>query len=41
MYVLDKNPSKEKLKRSIKGIFVGYLRETKGYRIWLKLKDLL
>lgn len=36
MYVLDKGPAKNKLSdRSLKGIFVGYLRETKGYRIWL------
>ncbi|GBP52246.1 Retrovirus-related Pol polyprotein from transposon TNT 1-94 [Eumeta japonica] len=36
VYVLDKNPAKGKLSdRSMKGIFVGYPRETKGYRIWL------
>lgn len=36
VYVLDKDPSKGKLsKRSKRGVFVGYPRETKGYRIWL------
>lgn len=36
VYVLDKNINKSKFDpRSNKGIFVGYLRETKGYRIWL------
>lgn len=36
VYVLDKDPAKGKLSdRSMKGIFIGYPRETKGYRIWL------
>ena len=36
VYVLNKDPTKDKsAERTIKGIFVGYPRETKGYRIWL------
>lgn len=36
VYVLNKDPAKGKFAdRSIKGIFVGYPRETKGYRVWL------
>lgn len=36
VYVLDKDSSKDKFDpRSNKGIFVGYPRESKGYRIWL------
>lgn len=34
--VLDKDPNKNKLSpRGIDGIFVGYPREQKGYRIWI------
>lgn len=36
VYVLDKDSTKGKFAaRAVKGIFVGYPRETKGYRIWL------
>lgn len=34
--VLDKNPSKNKLvQRSVEGIFVGYPREKRGFRVWI------
>jgi len=36
VFVLDKDPTKDKLaSRSIKGVFIGYPRETKGYRVWV------
>lgn len=36
VYVLDKIPTKDKFApRSVKGIFVGYPREAKGFRVWL------
>lgn len=36
VYVLDKSPAKGKFDpRSKKGIFVGYPREVKGYRVWM------
>lgn len=36
VYVLDKTPGKDKFAiKSNKGIFVGYPRESKGYRIWM------
>lgn len=35
--VLNKNPNKDKLaQRSINGIFVGYPRDKKGYRVWVE-----
>jgi len=34
--VLDKNPSKDKLaQRSVEGIFVGYPREKRDFRVWI------
>jgi len=36
VYVLNKDTSKDKFgARSNKGIFIGYPRESKGYRVWL------
>lgn len=36
VFVLNKDPAKSKLAdRSMRGIFVGYPRESKGYNIWL------
>lgn len=36
VHVLDKDPSKNKFgPRSMKGIFIGYSRESKGYRVWM------
>uniref|UniRef100_A0A0C9QD48 POLX_0 protein n=1 Tax=Fopius arisanus TaxID=64838 RepID=A0A0C9QD48_9HYME len=36
VHVLNKDPSKDKLaSRSKEGFFIGYPRETKGYRVWL------
>jgi len=32
VFVLDKDPTKDKSARSLEGIFVGYPRETKGFR---------
>lgn len=37
--ILDKDPSKDKLApRAVEGIFVGYPRDRKGYRVWLPIK---
>lgn len=39
VFVLDKDPTKDKLSaRSLEGVFVGYPRETKGFRVWIPLK---
>jgi len=36
VFVVDKDPAKDKLApRSIKGVFIGYPRETKGCRVWV------
>jgi len=40
VFVLDKDPTKDKLAaRSFEGIFVGYPRETKGFRVWIPSKN--
>ncbi|KYN30232.1 Copia protein, partial [Trachymyrmex cornetzi] len=39
IFVLDKDSTKDKLSaRSFKGIFVGYPREIKGFRVWTPSK---